>query len=62
MKFKGILPQIILGLILIVVGFFYRRYLSKNSNDFDTPLGKLYGISMLVICCGVFIILLALLF
>ncbi|PHQ28099.1 hypothetical protein CJ305_16925 [Leeuwenhoekiella nanhaiensis] len=61
MKFQGVLPPIILGLILIVIGFLYRRYLSKNGNEFDTPIGKLYGISILFICCGFLIILLALL-
>jgi hypothetical protein len=59
-KVQGFIEVLIFGLLITLAGFGYRRYISKNENDFDTPLGKLYGISMVIICSGILIILLAL--
>jgi len=56
---KRLVPAIVLGVILILLGLGYRRYISKNENDFETPVGKLYGYSMILICGGVLVILLA---
>ena len=40
------------GIVLIYGGTRYRKYISENKDDFDTPIGKLYGFSVGLIICG----------
>ena len=60
MQVQGLIEIVIFGLVFILAGFGYRSYISKNKDDFETPVSKLYGISMVIICSGILIILLAL--
>lgn len=54
------LSPFIFGIVLILIGLGYRRYISNNEDDFYTPIGVLYGYSMIFICDGVLMILVSL--